>query len=78
MTPIFISMNYDNIGNVSGMKFAMEILASIYITQLIFMWSNLIMEMEDFKSKLHFLYWNIPFIPIIVLFIKKLSSINKD
>jgi len=79
MTPIFIPMNYGS-GNIdcTGMELVVALLVCFYLCQLIMVWMNLFMEFFEFKSKSDFLYWNIPFLPIIIVFIKKIASIKKD
>ena len=48
----------------------------LYLVQITVVWTLLFID--DYESKISFLYWNIPFIPVFVLFIQKIISIGND
>lgn len=51
------------------------VLCLVYGIQLWITWVNLFYE--QFKTKRDFLYWHIPYLPIITSAIKKFQSIGK-
>ena len=58
--------------------FIVLIAFGFYIIQFLFVFLHLLFDTYDFKTKRYFLFWLIPFIPLIFFGIKGLLKLFKE
>lgn len=77
VAPIIIPIHYNG-GGGGPFSFGAFFLATaivFYAIQIVCVWAS--MFIGDFTDKRSFLWWNIPFLPAIMAFIKKFKQIGR-